>query len=304
MQQNNGHEKKSYTKSIWLILLSMGLLLFSPVTVISEEALVVLKNKQQDQSTVMNWEEQFKQKVEDWIKQISSEDERFRVWHSASWESYPFGPGSRQWIVLITHQEQEVGYLMVGEDHTESLVLIEYGMMDSSTIKDLIDQEKLESHFFYHGLVWATHENSFLTDLITGEHYEHVHLPDVTPFWQGEPVHKLAKVVLSDQMVTEPILHYPPSADQVLYDSTLGEHEHTAKQKEALMQELQLKRDSFFSSQILPGVRGLYSIDSIHTWETIDSFQRTLYIGLKDSGIRFFSLDYLIQLKDATFIEE
>ncbi|WP_051620330.1 hypothetical protein [Paenibacillus sp. UNC451MF] len=71
----------------------------------------------------------FMDAVNQWMKRISSE-QGFEAWKQASWTSYPLGPGTHGWIVLLKAGGAEVGYMVIyAEDPKDpnKYRLAEYG---------------------------------------------------------------------------------------------------------------------------------------------------------------------------------
>src|SRR5690348_15386622 len=48
-----------------------------------------------------------------WIQHLGQENS-FKNWTGAHWTSYPLGPGTHGWVVIIEQGKQQVGYLIVG----------------------------------------------------------------------------------------------------------------------------------------------------------------------------------------------
>lgn len=64
--------------------------------------------------------------IAEWKLKLSNE-EGFEAWKQASWSSYPLGPGTHGWIVLLHSDGQEVGYMVVQATENGSFQLAEYG---------------------------------------------------------------------------------------------------------------------------------------------------------------------------------
>lgn len=275
---------------------SLSFLLFFPSFVVSEGAISV-----QEMATVQgekvegsqakgtegngnedSWEATFQEQVEHWITQISEQEAMFESWTNQEWESYPFGPGSRQWIVLILDEGKEMGYLMVGEAESGELQLIEYGKSDQSVLSQVIAENKLDEKFVYSGLLWAVKEKNVLVDLLTYEAYEHVSLDSFTPSWLGEEVQLLdEEQFLAQKKEKEPIVYYT---------STPSESVSLTK-----LSQLEASQSYFYQAEILPQVTALYTILGMHHWDTEDE-KSSSFIGLQDEGVRFLSYRYLDQM--------
>ncbi|WP_282936656.1 hypothetical protein [Paenibacillus sp. RC67] len=71
----------------------------------------------------------FMDAVNQWMKRISNE-QGFETWKQASWTSYPLGPGTHGWIILLKAGGAEVGYMVIyAEDPKDpnKYRLAEYG---------------------------------------------------------------------------------------------------------------------------------------------------------------------------------
>lgn len=51
----------------------------------------------------------------------------FEQWKQGAWTTYPLGPGTHGWIVIVTVDGQEAGYLVVQASGQDTYRLIEYG---------------------------------------------------------------------------------------------------------------------------------------------------------------------------------
>ncbi|GIQ71307.1 hypothetical protein DUZ99_08400 [Xylanibacillus composti] len=67
------------------------------------------------------------QALDAWLKALSTEP-RFQEWAHAARSISPIGPGTHGWVVMLSREQQEIGYLVVHADETGQLVLSEYGV--------------------------------------------------------------------------------------------------------------------------------------------------------------------------------
>lgn len=51
----------------------------------------------------------------------------FAEWQGAAWDVYPLGPGTHGWVVLLTKDGKEIGYLVISAAEDGQLSLAEYG---------------------------------------------------------------------------------------------------------------------------------------------------------------------------------
>lgn len=266
-------------KGISLLCL-FGLLFSFPGFVISEGALSIETIEHEVKQRVQ-WEDKFHLQVQGWIKQISARESSFKTWETAKWESYPFGPGSKQWIVLILDKGEEIGYLIIGEEENGELLLIEYGRNEDAVLSSVSERDDLAGNdFIYSGLLWAKNEKNVIVDLITNEAYEHVPIELLTPYWLGEKVEKLQlKQKLAIDVEKEPILFYSQLT--------------TTQVKEAA--QFDASKSYFFQTELLPQVTALYNVLGVHYWDwnPVTKEPTGLFVGLSDEGVRFLSLQYL-----------
>lgn len=249
---------------------------------------VTAESSSLDEYSLSNqWQRAFEEQIEQWISEIANKDTQFAHWLNSTVETYPFGPGQRQWVVIILNQErEEIGYLIVEQPADQpNFYLIEYGQSEESILSRELQDDPLflKHHFFYSGLLWAKTEDERLVDLLTREIYEHVSLKQVTPFWLAD---------LSGAELTENKNLSRRKQDPILFLSSA-----LARQEAIKGEQLQEDEGYFYRAQLLPNVIGLYSVTSLHYWEELEPNQaKKLYIGLEDEGIRYFSSTYLNEL--------
>lgn len=75
-----------------------------------------------------NWDNKFSEQINVWITQLSQKDPLFSNWKQSEWKSQSLGPNSKQWLITLYKKKETVGYLVVGQDDKEQLVLFEYGL--------------------------------------------------------------------------------------------------------------------------------------------------------------------------------
>ncbi|RTE10359.1 hypothetical protein [Paenibacillus whitsoniae] len=72
-------------------------------------------------------------------------------WKTATWQSYPLGPGTHGWVVILSDQGSEVGYMIVHATEEGGYRLTEYGTGDhplfslNTLYQSLIQQELISS---------------------------------------------------------------------------------------------------------------------------------------------------------------
>lgn len=237
-------------------------------------------------SSESSWSHKMKEFVQTHIDQIAAQEPIFAEWQQAAFHIQPVGPGLQEWIVVLTAEQREVGYLIIGLDEEMNFVLIEYGQALEQLWGSAKEehQNRLLQHFagdfstIYSGLFIGATDNHSLINYRTGEEYEHVKPEEVQAFWQAERVQQLLHTEKSLPLAADPIVFYGVEHNPVTaFDST---HSY------------------MFVAQLIPRVTGLYSVYGWHQWAVAgdtpaDSEYPGLYIGLVDEGIRYFSASYL-----------
>jgi hypothetical protein len=113
-------------------------------------------NKEQPGNAVPTFEES----VNGWIEQISGQA-RFEAWQGAKWKSYPLGPGTHSWVVLLYQEDQEVGYMVVSASPGGKYILSEYGTGENPLFSlqtlyhSLIRQELIPNHLNFNEFIEA-----------------------------------------------------------------------------------------------------------------------------------------------------
>lgn len=280
--------RKSFLASVGACFFLAFILLQAPSLVSStaeKDALDKQWSERSESTSPSPWSVKRQETIEGWIEQIASKDASFANWQGASFDVQPVGPGLQEWIVIVTQKKQEVGYLIIAMDQNEEFVLIEYGKGleqiwgASGHHQDLALQEfGPRFSIVYSGLfIGATDENqSGLYNYVTGENYEHVQLAELQPYWHGEKVEKLQQSVRSASLSADPIVFYGEQYEEA--DSFEAAHSY------------------MFVAKLIPRVTALYEVYGWHQWTegTFSSMdEQSLYIGLVDEGLRYFSSSYL-----------
>ncbi|SDO30332.1 hypothetical protein SAMN04487897_111125 [Paenibacillus sp. yr247] len=79
----------------------------------------------------------------------------FEGWQTAAWNSYPLGPGTHGWVIILTDHGQDVGYMIVHATENGSFRLTEYGtgnnpLFSLTTLyRSLIQQELIPATTSY-----------------------------------------------------------------------------------------------------------------------------------------------------------
>lgn len=89
--------------------------------------------------------------IDRWRQALASQS-GFELWRDAGWTSYPLGPGTHGFIVLLLRDGQEVGYMIVTATPDGSYRLTEYGTGDkplfslSTLYRSLVQQALIDPH--------------------------------------------------------------------------------------------------------------------------------------------------------------
>ncbi|WP_202076656.1 hypothetical protein [Caldalkalibacillus salinus] len=279
----------------------------------------------QDTHTVQGpWEDRFEQQVKEWIDQIAHQDEQFTSWKQANWDSYPMGPGSRQWVVLLVNKGQEVGYLIVGQaddDHHE-FVLMEYGQQYQQSLQGWLEEPYESSGpILYAGLFWGYEVDNVLHDFFTHEAYEHIETDIVVDKPKGAKVDLLQKVHRVDKDQGTSMAKISGSVSDIngspmdeVDKEDLSQHDIHHTVTDAAIFDATINTVTYLDTYILPQVRAIYDVVGFHVWEKgtphLDQGPThlkerteqpmTLFVGLEDAGIRYLGLQYLTSIETDT----
>jgi hypothetical protein len=80
----------------------------------------------QQKSSVKDESFSLETSIDQW-KQKLSKEKGFESWEQATWSTYPLGPGTHGWIVLLQDDGLEVGYMVIHSTEDGALQLTEYG---------------------------------------------------------------------------------------------------------------------------------------------------------------------------------
>jgi hypothetical protein len=92
--------------------------------------------------------------IDKWRVALARE-EGFHNWQAAAWNSYPLGPGTHGWVVILTDHGEDVGYMIVQAVENGSFRLTEYGtgnhpLFSLTTLyRSLVQQELIPTTITY-----------------------------------------------------------------------------------------------------------------------------------------------------------
>ncbi|WP_152394333.1 hypothetical protein [Paenibacillus guangzhouensis] len=119
--------------------------------------------------------------VEGWIQDLSKHAP-FTVWKGAEYTISPLGPGLHSWLVQLTKQNKELGYLIVSATESQQLTLSEYGVGPSP----LFSTNTLYLSLVQHGIIPSSIKRN---QLLTTErlHIQRYYLHPMLAVWRVEP---------------------------------------------------------------------------------------------------------------------
>ncbi|TXK85968.1 hypothetical protein [Paenibacillus sp. N3.4] len=88
--------------------------------------------------------------IKAWQTALSHEN-GFHNWQKATWNSYPLGPGTHGWVIILSEQGKDVGYMIINAAENGSFQLAEYGTGDNplfsltTLYRSLVQQELIPS---------------------------------------------------------------------------------------------------------------------------------------------------------------
>lgn len=85
-------------------------------------------------------EQQLTELAEQWCKQLAA-DPSFATWRGAKLSVYPLGPGTHSWMVILSQQEERVGYFIIHAVENGGYTLGEYGLDPYISLLDSFEQQ-------------------------------------------------------------------------------------------------------------------------------------------------------------------
>lgn len=127
--------------------------------------------------------------IDHWKNDLSKNDP-FKEWQHASYSIYPLGPGTHGWLVLLSKQEKEIGYMIISASEDHELTLAEYGVGPNP----LFSINTLYPSLVQHELISSSMkpEQLFQQSDITIERY---YLHPMLALWRVEPAGKPASYI-------------------------------------------------------------------------------------------------------------
>lgn len=122
----------------------------------------------------------FDSQVNQWVQSLSQEA-GFEAWKGARWDSYPLGPGTHGWLILVRSGGRDVGYLIIGDTEAGSYKLLEYG----TGSKPLFGMTTLHRSLVQYGLIQEnTSFDTFAADLFPAMQPKRLYAMPLQAVWQ------------------------------------------------------------------------------------------------------------------------
>ncbi|KRF43528.1 hypothetical protein [Paenibacillus sp. Soil787] len=150
-------------------IISMGSLLFIPLHTSAGDSVERTSYTQSARETIasntttkplpeLRSESTLTATINTWRTTLARES-GFESWETATWNSYPLGPGTHGWVVILTDHGQDVGYMIVHATDKGSFRLTEYGtgnnpLFSLTTLyRSLVQQELIPTTTSYSDFV-------------------------------------------------------------------------------------------------------------------------------------------------------
>lgn len=75
----------------------------------------------------INWDTVFAEQIDKWITHIAHTEDNLSHWNTSTWNTQSLGPNSRQWLVTLTNNQDNIGYLIISVDQNNQPILLHYG---------------------------------------------------------------------------------------------------------------------------------------------------------------------------------
>ncbi|WP_424768957.1 hypothetical protein [Paenibacillus sp. sgz302251] len=249
------------------------------------------------------------QQVRHWVDELA-EQPHFTEWKRASLHISPIGPGTHSWLVLVKHNNDTIGYLVVNAIEQGGYQLGEYGtgnhpIFDQQTLSRSIKQlelmqpaEQIEA-LYVHPLLAAwkvtVKQEIFYTDAASGE---------LLPV---QPADWLAQASVS---LNHPDKEQAPATANLLKHVTLSSFDRFAKlpwlTKEplhvntssysSLFKSLNNKEQLRYAAELFDGqMLYVWSVVGYNKWDN-DHLYLALEEGLDGTERRYIPLQLLLEL--------
>jgi hypothetical protein len=243
-----------------------------------------------------DWDKRFHTQVQQWMNTIIERDPSFRDWKNARIDAQSLGANQHQWLVSITRDGRQVGYMVVGESPASgtqpTFVLLEYGvgeyiLFDDAFAPRAVAAEPVYDGFASHWLV-ARQEQRELVDAKTGETYPASAVagpPVITTLSEAELVRP--EEVLTAARVLSGAVQDPFDRIDWLTD--------TSNRRQLTWTDLWQKTSAGPVTLTVPlhhsNVLAPFAVQSLHLWNG-----RAAYVGVWDEGLRFVPYAYAMKV--------
>lgn len=247
------------------------------------------------------WEDQLQQDIAQWMRTISAQDAGFAAWRNATPTVRTLGTNQHQWLVTLTTQGKEVGYMVVAElpENKETtatrkpvFALLEYGSGEYLLFDETIAPSDKDAIPVYDGFssFWKVDKEQVTQyiDAKTGERYPTSFQPDpetivgLKPRDLATAEKQLVRLRSFSTIEENPFDHIdwlpaalaePTTRTPVTWKSLLERQEPRSA----------VLTVSLFHDQ----VTSPFSIGSVHVWN-----EDVAYVGIWNEGLRFLPFSY------------
>ncbi len=243
-----------------------------------------------------DWDKRFHTQVQQWMKTIVERDPQFRDWTNARIDAQSLGANQHQWLVSVTRDGRQVGYMVVGESPAPgkqpTFVLLEYGvgeyiLFDDAFAPRAVAAEPVYDGFASHWLV-ARQEHRELVDAKTGEAYP-ASVASGPPVITTLPDSELARP--EERLTAARVLS---GAVQDPFDR-IGWLNDTSHRRQVTWTDLWQKTTSGPVTLTVPlyqsDVLAPFAVQSLHLWNG-----HAAYVGVWDEGLRFVPYAYAMKV--------
>lgn len=224
------------------------------------------------------WQASFEKQIQTWAKELSIQDERFIPFTEASVQYEALGPNSRQWMVSFKIDQNNIGYMIVGQED-KIFLLLEYGLgeyplFDESAIAPFHSDPNNRTPQ-YAGLESVWRSSTALFDAKSGEKYPRDS--------KSSPYQYTAYVTGKDHLVQA--VHKKEGMEEPWIRPA-----ETINSQQSLMEQLSSHDISYIAQLFGKTVLAPFSVLGYHHWGG------ELFVELEDNGSRFIPYDHATDL--------
>ncbi|WP_134683137.1 hypothetical protein [Brevibacillus migulae] len=250
------------------------------------------------------WDDQLQQDIAQWMRTISAQDAGFASWRNATPTVRTLGTNQHQWLVTLTTQGKEVGYMVVAElpEKTDNkntadaqkfvFVLLEYGSGEYLLFDETLAPPDEDAVPVYDGFssFWKVNKEkvTHYIDAKTGERYPTTFQPDPEMIVRMDPRDlATAEKRLVQQRSFSSVEENPFDHIDWLPAALAEPPTRTAVSWKSLMDRQEPRSAVLTVSLFHDQVTSPFSIGSVHVWN-----EDVAYVGIWNEGLRFLPFSY------------